>query len=395
MTRRSAAQIAWSLWAFVLLLETASGVMAALAGETEGGTVATFVVAALVFLAFASVGALVASRRPDNPIGWLYLAVPICLMLANVSGAYVGLAVDRSLPGAVAVDLGLRWSWLVGLFLLIGLFLFFPDGKLPSSRWRPLVPFAAVWLAGTVVASTLAPGKLDDPLQATDNPIGAPGFDVLFAVVGIGGTLVMLVASLAALAFRFRRDREQREQIKLVIAAVVFVVVVFIGNAIASAISSSVGFMPDAAFLLVMGTIPAATAVAILRYRLYEIDRIVNRAVVYGLVSALLAGLYFAIVLGLQGIFSGFTRGNDLAIAGSTLAVAGLFRPVRRRIQALVDRRFYRQRYDAQQTLEAFSVRLRDEVDLETLGTDLAGVVQVTMQPAHVSLWFREAGGRE
>ncbi len=391
MTTPRTTRLAWTLWALVLGLEIASALMAGLAGEVKGATLATYVVAALVFLAFASVGAVVASRRPDNPIGWLYLAVPICLMLANASGAYAELAVDRGLPGAVAVYVGLRWSWLVGLFLLVFLFLLFPDGKLPSPRWRALVPFAAAWLACAVIASTLSPGKLEDPLHTTDNPIGVPGFDVLFGVVGIGGLLVMLVASLAALAVRFRRDREQREQIKWVIAAVVFVVVVFTGNAIASAIASSVGFIPDAVFLLVIGTIPAATAVAILKYRLYEIDRIVNRAVVYGLVTVGLAGLYFGIVLALQQIFSGFTRGNDLAIAGSTLAVAALFRPVRGRIQTLVDRRFYRRRYDAQRTLEAFSARLRDEVDLEALGADLAGVVHTTVQPAHLSLWLRRS----
>ena len=127
-----------------------------------------------------------------------------------------------------------------------------------------------------------------------------------------------------------------------------------------------------------------------LRYRLYEIDRIVNRTLVYGTVTALLAGLYFGIVIGLQAVFGGLTRGNDLAIAGSTLAVAALFRPVRARIQAFVDRRFYRRRYDAQQTLDAFSVRLREEVDLDQLGQDLGGVVRETMQPAHISLWLRK-----
>jgi hypothetical protein len=146
--------------------------------------------------------------------------------------------------------------------------------------------------------------------------------------------------------------------------------------------------------VLAIAGIPIATGVAVIRHQLWDTDVLVRKTLVYGSVSALLAGLYFGIVIGLQAVFSGFTRGNDLAIAGSTLAVAALFRPVRRRIQAFVDRRFYRRRYDAEQTLAAFSTRLRDEVNLDELAADLAAVVRETMQPSHISVWLRDIGTR-
>ena len=388
MSRHRSTWLAWSLWGFVLVLMVATGVLGGLAGQISGGTIATFVIAGVVFLAFTSVGAIVASRRPENPIGWLFLATPILMMLANVGAAYVELAVDRALPAAVGVTLALRWTWPLGLLLLLILFLLFPDGHLPSPRWRPLVPFAAVWLAASAVLSVFVPGSLEEPLASTDNPVGSNALYVAYGVVALSGLVVMVVAAIASLIVRFRRDPVEREQIKWVLAAVVLVVVFFVGSEIVGLVTDGAG-LPDAVYLAVLGTIPASMAIAILRYRLYEIDRLVNRAVVYGLATAGLAALYFGIVLALQQIFGGLARGNDLAIAGSTLAVAALFRPARARVQAFVDRRFYRSRYDAEKILVAFSARLRDEIDLDALGSELRTVVLQTMQPAHVSLWIR------
>jgi hypothetical protein len=203
------------------------------------------------------------------------------------------------------------------------------------------------------------------------------------------GVLVVTISAVAALVYRLRTAPEQRQQIKWFLAAVALALVFDLSLAIADAFSSSFDGGPAALWLAVLGTIPVSVGVAILRYRLYDIDRIINRTLVYGLVTAALAGLYFGIVLALQQLFSSFTQGNNLAIAGSTLAVAALFRPARRRIQAVVDRRFYRHRYNAQQTLEAFSARLREEIDLDTLTAELRAVVGETIQPAHVSLWIR------
>jgi hypothetical protein len=241
------------------------------------------------------------------------------------------------------------------------------------------------------VLSVFEPGSLEEPLASTDNPVGSNALYVAFGVVALSGLVVMVVAAIASLVVRFRRDPVEREQIKWVLAAAVFVVVFFVGSEIVRLVTDGAG-LPDAVYLAVLGTIPASMAIAILRYRLYEIDRLVNRAVVYGLATAGLAALYFGIVLALQQIFGGLARGNDLAIAGSTLAVAALFRPARGRVQAFVDRRFYRSRYDAEKILVAFGARLRDEVDLDTLGTDLRTVVHETMQPARVSLWIRRPG---
>ena len=219
--------------------------------------------------------------------------------------------------------------------------------------------------------------------------LGRVGGPLTTALLVIG--YFVLLAAVVATIVRYRRSRGvEREQFKWFAFAAALFALVLIASTIASGVyPEALNAMSIAGLLAGGAGIPIAVGIAILKYRLYEIDRIINRTLVYGAVTALLAGLYFAIVIGLQAIFSGLTRGNDLAIAGSTLAVAALFRPARRRIQAFVDRRFYRQRYDAQQTLDAFSQRLRDEVDLDQLATDLGAVVHETMQPAHVSLWIR------
>ena len=221
------------------------------------------------------------------------------------------------------------------------------------------------------------PGPLDGYPELM-NPIGVES-SVREGISWFGsnvlGVIVMIFA-ISSLLVRLRRSTgEERAQIKWVVFTAMIACVGFLSAFI---VDFSPGFILG---LVALAAIPIAAGIAILKYRLYEIDRVVNRTVVYGAVTALLAGLYFGIVIGLQQVFSGFTRGNDLAIAGSTLAVAALFRPARRRIQTFVDRRFYRSRYDAEQTLAAFSHRLRDEVDLDELGSDLGAVVHDTMQP--------------
>jgi hypothetical protein len=272
---------------------------------------------------------------------------------------------------------------MAGVFLLL---LVFPTGQVPSQRWRrpaklALSGFAFIWL----VIST-APGHLDAPFEAYENSLAFTSNDVYVVVIFpvIGLCLVCVALAAIGLILRFRRSRgDERQQYKWLAGSAGLLVV-------ALPFGAAFDFLgiANAAFGIALTLLPISVGIAILRYRLYDLDLVVRRTLVYGVLSALLAGLYFGIVLAFQQMFSGFAGGSDLAIAVSTLAVAALFRPVRGRIQALVDRRFYRRRYDAQQTLEAFSARLRDEVDLEALGSELGGVVQETMEPAHVSLWL-------
>jgi len=349
----------------------------------------------LIATAFVLTGALVAIKRPGNLIGWVLLASGFLQFLSGAFRVYAELALlakpDLGLPAGVALAVIDAASWtalMAGVFLLLVLF---PTGRPASRRWRNLavvitVGFGVVWF----ILST-APGQLDPPFDAYTNPLAVTSSKA-YIDVGIALIVPCLVSvGIAAigLLLRFRRSRgAERQQFKWFAASAGLLLLTL---PISAAFDWS--NVAGAAFSIALFLLPVSIGVAVLRYRLYEIDRIVNRGLVYLAVSALLAGLYFGIVLGLQQIFSGLTRGNDLAIAGSTLAVAALFRPARRRIQAFVDRRFYRRRYDAERTLMAFGSRLRDEVDLAELGTDLGRVVRETMQPAHVSLWIRRDSG--
>ena len=239
-----------------------------------------------------------------------------------------------------------------------------------------------------VLGYAFAPGPLED-YDRVVNPLGASGAvgDVTEVMLGLGFPMFALAAilSMASLVVRFRRSAGvERQQLRWMAAAATLVVLGWLLNALldqAFGINSAY-FLP-----IVLLSLPVAAAVAVLRYRLYDLDLVVNRALVYGALTALLAGSYLGLVLLLQEVLS---PDSDFAVAGSTLAVAALVRPARSRIQALVDRRFYRRRYDAAQTVEAFSGRLRDEVELDALSGELRGVVEETMQPAHVSLWLRE-----
>ena len=360
----------------------------------------------LPFLAFPMVGALIASRRPKNPIGWICLAVGIFWMLITVSDAYglYGLVVrPGSVPFPAAIGSLGEWMWAPALGLLgTYLILLFPDGRLPSRRWRPLA-----WLSGAVIFLVSAGGAIEpgpvEGLPGVRNPFGLEEYPWVWdATQGVILLLpVCILASAVSLVLRFlRSEGEEREQIKwLAFAALIlglgfssFVIPgIIVPEATGGANSLWENLLEDAVTLSFAG-VPVAIGFAVLKYRLYDIDVVINRTLVYGALTATLALIYFGGVAATESILrtlTGQAEQPQLAIVVSTLVIAALFNPLHRRIQAFIDRRFYRRKYDARKTLEAFSAKLRDETDLDTLNAELVGVIRETMQPAHVSLWLR------
>jgi hypothetical protein len=357
-------------------------------------------------LAFPVVGALIASKRPENPIGWICLIVGLFWMLFGLEegiGAYASARFAQVRPPLTiaALNQGI-WALPVGL-LGIYMILLFPDGKLPSRRWRPLAWFAGALMAVICVTFPLAPGPLGEH-PGYSNPLGQEWL-AWFSDVAVFVVLplqVCILASALSLIFRYRSSRgEVREQIKWLAFAACFVGTIYLGGLLARILfapESLEAGVPEPSWIslidslgsLGFASIPTAIGFAVLRYRLYDIDIIINRALVYGPLSAMLALVYVGSVVGIQAVLRALTgQESTLAVVASTLAIAAIFNPLRRRIQSLVDRRFYRRKYDAAKTLEAFSARLRDETDLEALNDHLVGVVGETMQPAHVSLWLR------
>jgi hypothetical protein len=356
--------------------------------------------------AFVTVGVFVVWRRPGNRIGWVFLAIGAVVSLRVAAAQYAEYSLlvrPGSLPGGrVAVSLGEALSTL--MFALPGLaLLVFPDGRLPSPRWRKLV-----WILGAaalfgVVGNGFMPGHYveAESFKTFSNPLGVGSDPEPFeALAGLGWLLVApgLFACGLAMVRRMRRAHGiERLQLKWIAFAASLFATGFVVISITFFAGLS-GETVDQVRTGVLGlgfcTIPIAAGIAILRYRLYDIDVVINRTLVYGALTATLATVYLGSVLLLQLGLSGVTEGSGLAVAASTLAVAALFRPARSRIQEAVDRRFFRRKYDAQRTLEAFAGRLRDEVHLGALSTELSAVVRDTLQPAHVSLWLRTPEAR-
>jgi hypothetical protein len=403
VTQRGAAIAAWSAFGLTAVLAIESVVVGIVdhgtelaAPETGKVTAQASISFSVLIVAFAALGALVASRRPRNPVGWILCLAPVALGLTQVARdwyIHTHFADPGSLPIAAGLMWTANWAWVLGFMpLLTLLLLLFPDGRPPSPRWRWVGWLAAAAIGMIFIGYAFAPGPLED-YPRVDNPLGIEGAasDVLkaFRVLGFPLFMAAAIASGASLAVRFRRSRGvERQQVKWMAAAAAFTVAAWITTAIFDQ-----AFGIDISGLLTVGllAIPAAAATAILRYRLYDLDLVVNRTLVYGALTATLVGAYLGLVLLFQLILEPLTESSDLAIAGSTLAVAALFGPARNRIQAAVDRRFYRRRYDATRTVEAFSARLRDEVALEAVSGELRSAAQRTLEPAHVSLWLRDA----
>jgi len=386
------------MWVFSLALMVLSIPLFLASRSVENRIEAYLVNLVLAALAFSTVGILVASRRRENPVGWLLLGTGILYAMEVFAGNYstYALSTDQgSLPGGVAAAWLTSWVWILGGSLIPFVFLFFPDGRLPSPRWRPLAWLVLVNSALADAPYAFAPGPLEDFPQESPviNPVGVEGSASildLFAQVSIFMLVPITLGLIFAFYIRFRRARgEERQQIKWVAYAVaLFTAVIIVVSVWPSLDTSPLG---SVLFLAAFLAIPSAMALAILKYRLYDIDVVINHTLVYGALTVTLALVYFGSVALLQGILGTLTgQDSQLAVVASTLAIAALFGPLRRRVQDFVDRSFYRKKYDAARTLEAFGMRLRDEVDLENLTGELVAVVEQTIQPAHVSLWLHE-----
>ncbi len=335
---------------------------------------------------WAVVGALIILLRPGNAVGWLFSGVGV-LWVTGWLAAETAQEADGG-PLLTVASWHSEWTWVAGFLCMTSSLLLIPTGSTTSRRWA--FAFRLYGVAGlAVVTATWFQETLQaaDDVPAVDNPIGITGVgDVGDAGAGPLLLFVGLGMGLVSLAVRFRRgDPDERRRLKLIALAAAVMVLLALAGVILEADSR----LADLAWGVAAAVVPVACGIAILRHQLFDVDVVVSKALVYGALTLILGTSYLGLVLAGQAVFSAFAGGSDLAIAASTLVVAALFLPVRRRVQGFVDRRFYRRRYDSQRTLEAFGARLRDEVDLETLTGELRGVVGETIQPAHVSLWLR------
>ena len=390
MSPRTAARLAWTLWAASLAV--LAGAVALETANRQAPADANELSLLLVFLCFAAVGAVLASRRPGNAVGWICSAIGFTAFLGGLSESYAAYAVAHpgTLPGAGLVAWpGGTWLWYVTVGLtVIFLPLLFPTGHPPSPRWRPVAWAAGLAVAVVCLAAGASPGPLGDGLSANPFPFQAPWADALIDRVGLPVLGGFVLAAAASLVVRFRRAAGvERQQLKWFTYAAAIQAVLTAAAAVSPSLDDRI---PDVLDNLGYAAVPLAIGAAILRYRLYDIDRIINRTVVYGLVTVILALGYGVGVLVL-GQLLGRSR-PSLAVAGATLGVAALFQPARRRVQLAVDRRFNRRRYDAARTIAAFSARLRDEVELDTLTSELRAVVDQTMEPTTTTLWLRPSG---
>jgi hypothetical protein len=395
-----AAGAAFGLW---LALEALGLTLLARSHGTPGGDIAdppADVLRDLVIASvFAGVGLLLAIRRPRNAIGWLFLGTACCIAYILVVTRW---AIDAlithpgGLPdGRIAAPLGLT-AWIFLLAAIMVVLVLFPEGRLPSRRWRWYIVALGLSSALAAVGGLTDPGPLPKPLAAYDNGLGVDalgGVDPWLSAVAWTILIPPVVAAVYVVQ-RFRRARGvERKQYAWFCYAAAFLPAGLVGTQVGYLFGLSGGvweFVLSSLPAVTAVLLPVATAIAILRYRLYEIDRVVSRTLVYGVLTVVLGAVYAGLVLVGQALFSSFAGGSNLAIAISTLVVAAAFMPARGRVQAFVDRRFYRRRYDAARTLERFTARLRDEVDLDVARSDLLAVVRETMEPAQASLWLRK-----
>jgi hypothetical protein len=396
MSSRATTGIAWLLCGASLTLGVLGLVLESLNGHPI--TDSMLVAIALLAITFPLVGAVVAARRPRNPLGWIFCVIGLSYGLTVTGEAYAVYALltaPGALPGGGLMSWLGNWTWALGLGLLMTFaLLLFPDGRLPSRTWRPVAWLSAVSivLSGGLGAAWTWPQRslalLESEVEGLEH---APRLVHVLVQAGVPLMLGCGLASVAALVVRFRRSRGvERQQLKWF----TFAGAVTVSGIVLLLVPSEYGWAAPVSLPLVtvpiLMAMPVAAGVAILRYRLYDIDRLISRTLVYGLLTALLGGVYASTVL-ILGRLSGGIGGEtpSWAVAGATLAVAALFQPARRRIQQVVDRRFNRRKYNAASTIGAFSTRLREQIDLDTLSAELLAVVDQTIQPTRASLWLR------
>jgi hypothetical protein len=399
MSRRVAARLAWSLCALTSVLTALSVVLLILNYSQPNTPIYDFWLENTVFpVSFSVIGAIIASRLPANSVGWLFCAAALVSAMAHLCAEYATyalLARPGSLPVGVALGWLAYWVWIpfigcLGLSLLL-----FPDGRLPPGKgWRLLAWLIVLSTIGGAVWLALSPGTMVN-LGPVRNPLGIEGLPDGYEPVQTIVFALLFVATVSTLVLRLRRARGiERQQIKWP----AYTAVIATGASVVQySIADAVGlpWLEWAAYVVSIVALvgfPISLGIAMARYRLYDIDVIINRSLVYGLLSAMLVTIYFGGVTTIQLIFrvlTGQEQQSQFAVVISTLVIAALFNPLRHRIQSFIDRRFYRSKYDATKTLAGFSIKLRDETDLETLRGGLIGVVRETMQPSHVSLWLR------
>ena len=402
MSGRAVRAISWVVVPLVVVLTLGQIYLSALnrAGDAPGAAgIVVSTLPDLLALGLLALGLLVAHRRPANPVGWIIAGTVVTVGLSDFVESYAVYALytdPGSLPGGETMALVSSWIFIPALFAAPSmLFLLFPDGKLVSRRWIPVFWVVILTTCAAITTSIFQPVLNDPPFEGVVNPLGFAPPQALLAplsYIGWPGMAASFLVAAFAMILRLRRSHGvERQQLKWLAAAAAILPL----GSVSGVVLYYLGYDSIAGFLAVFSIVPIflAAGYAILRYRLYDIDLIINRTLVYGSLTATLVALYFGGVATTQALFRALTgqeQQPQLAVVVSTLVIAALFSPLRRRIQAFIDRRFYRKKYDAAKTLESFSAKLRDETDLEALNAELLSVIRETMQPEHLSVWLRE-----
>jgi hypothetical protein len=398
MSKRAATWLAWSICALSLVLTALSLFLLVLSLSHPDVPMHPYWAANTVLaVGLTPVGAIIVPRiPPKNPIGWLFCATGLSFGMAHFSAQYARYALlvaPGSLPGGEAAAWIFSWVWVPAIGLAVFSMLLFPDGRLPSHRWRWFYWLSLLLILVGAISQAFAPGLvLALEVDGIYNPLGVEGVPNVYKLIQTLMFALLFISAASLFIRRLRARGVERQQLKWFTYTATLAIS---GSILTYTISEAIGsvWLGWAGYVLgLLGFlgIPISMGIAILRYRLYEIDLIINRTLVYGALTAMLAVVYFVDIVVFQELFRTLTgQTSQLAVVASTLMIAALFNPLRRRLQAFIDRRFYRRKYDAAKILEAFGTKLRDQTDLEKLCEDLGEVVDETMQPSHISVILR------